>query len=293
MVIRKSFAALGLVIGLMTGCGGDNFNGSYIAKPRLAGVPAMDVDGDRALFVLVDKRTSEFSEILEFDVSYKDNKMFLDVEGGGPRLVYARGVDERGLECLNCKDYPRTIMPNKFMPSSKALGLEGGLREQQEEERAKEEEKNRAFLKRQEENAKAEAEAEAKSKVKAEAAQARIEEETKKLGPFEGVWVVVKQPKTHSDLRTFIIDSDSGVTQRFYHTWNEESDHKMLFEVTGGDFVWVIPTAENQRYKLNAEGNELRCISCAREEVWLKLDPSKANDRSHLEKLANRLQKAG
>ncbi|KSM65103.1 hypothetical protein APA70_22170 [Pseudomonas aeruginosa] len=140
--------------------------------------------------------------------------MFLDIEGGGPRFVYARGVDERGLECLNCKDYPRTIMPNKFMRASKALGLEGGLREQQEEERAKEEEENRAFLKWQEENAKAEAEAKAKAKakVKAEAAQARIEEETKKLGPFEGVWVVVKQPKTLSDLRTFIIDSDSGVT---------------------------------------------------------------------------------
>lgn len=292
MATRKSFFALGLIIGLMTGCGGDNFNGSYIAEPRLASVPAMDVDGDKALFVLVDKRTSEFREIIKFDVSYKDNKMFLDVEGGGPRLVYARSVDERGLKCLNCEDYGRTIMPTNFRPASKNLGLEDGLREQKKEERAKEEEENRAFLKRKEENDKAEAKAKAESKVKAEAAQARVEEQTKKLGPFEGVWVVVKEPKTLSDLRAFIIDRDSGVTQRFYHEWNEESEYKMLFEVTDGDFVWVIPTEENKRYRLNSEGNELRCITCAQDAVWLKLDPSKANDRSHLEKLANSLQKA-
>lgn len=293
MVTRKSFVALGLFIGLVTGCGGENFNGSYLAKPSRNGTPAMNVDGDRALFVFIDRQTSEFKAVTKFDVSYKDQKMFLDVEDGGPRFVYTRSVDERGLECLNCEDFGRTMMPTEWISASKHLDLEAGLKEQEEEKRARLEEEEKAFLKRQEENAKAEAKAKAKAEAKHEAALARIEDETKKLGPFEGAWVVVKQPGVLSDVRTWIIDRDSGVFQRFYNESSSKGfyEYKMLFEVADGELVLVIPQEENKRYTLNAEGNQLRCNTCDRVDVWLKLDPSKVNDKNHIEKLATKLTK--
>lgn len=293
MITRKSFVALGLVIGLVTGCGGDNFNGSYLTNPSRTGTPAMNVDGDRALFVLIDSQTSEFKEVIKFDVSYKDQKMFLDVQSGGPRFVYTRSVDERGLECLNCEDFGRTMMPTKWASASKHLDLEAALKEQEEIEKARWEEEEKAFLKRQEENAKAEKKAKADAEAKYEAALARLEDEAKKLGPFEGTWVVVQQPGRLSGLTTWTIDRDSGLVQRFYGEIYSEGflDYKILFEVTDGELVRVIPRQENKRYTLNAEGNQLRCNTCNREDVWLKLDPNKVNDISHIEQLATQLIK--
>lgn len=291
MIIRKSFVVLGMFIGLVTGCGGESFDGSYLAEPSKDGAPVMNIDGDRALLVLIDRQTSEFKWAARFDVSYKEEKMFLDVDGGGPRFVYGRGVDERGLECLNCEDFRRTPMPTKWAYLPEHFDLEAGLKEQEEEERVRQEEEEKNFLKQKEEEEKAAAEANVQAKAKAEAGLARIEDEKKELGPFEGAWVKLQQPRTLTSLVTWFIDRDSGLTQRIYHRGSTQrmSEYEMIFEVTDGELVWILPRQENKSYKINAEGNQLRCSTCARDEVWLKIDPDKYNDRSYLEEVATQL----
>lgn len=136
MITRKSFVALGLVVGLVTGCSGENFDGSYISIPTRTETPAFRVDGDKALFVMVDRKSSNFNSVKRYTVSYKEEKMFLDPDGGGLRLVYARGIDEQGLDCLNCKDFHKSPMPTKWHPTSGDLDLEAGVKEMEENEKA-------------------------------------------------------------------------------------------------------------------------------------------------------------
>lgn len=135
MITRTHFVALGLTIGTLTGCGGEEFNGSYLAKSSKDGRPILTIEDERAVYVRVDPNTFEFKDVTKFKVSYHDKKMFLDAEDGGPRFVYKRGVDRLGLECGNCEEYA-SAMPSAWVYSSKHIDLDASLKEQEEEARA-------------------------------------------------------------------------------------------------------------------------------------------------------------
>lgn len=235
----------------------------------------MDIDGDSALIVLVNGQTSKYEWASRYEVSYSEGKMFLDPDNDSPRTVYGRSVDELGLECLNCDEIRGNKMPTRWHGVSEDFDLEANLEKQLEEARIEREEKDKAY-----------AESKAKKEKRFKAAQARIEDERTKLGPLEGIWVGLRDSNL-SPLNTFHIDPDSGIFFRRHDpNTGSFSDFEMVFEVTDGALVIVERLADSSTYTLNAEGNLLRCSTCGGVAAWLKIDSSKINDVSYINKIS-------
>lgn len=93
--------AAAVAASLLTGCGEEDFTGAYrYTLPSQALV--LNVQGDQAtVFAEINDRVELRSK---FKVSVKGEKLLLDSEKGSARVVMKRNVDERSLDCLNCKE---------------------------------------------------------------------------------------------------------------------------------------------------------------------------------------------
>lgn len=151
------FSVATIAASLLVGCGEEDFTGSY--RHVMAGQSlVLDIRGSKAkVFAEIDGRVFARSDL---NVSVKGEKLFLDSEDGADRVVMKRNVDERSLDCLNCKvmSFVQDEVLWKFDPKG-PYDLDQLLRDQarKDEEdaanqarKAKEEAANRAIREKEE-----------------------------------------------------------------------------------------------------------------------------------------------
>lgn len=93
--------AAAVAASLLTGCGEEDFTGAYrFTLPSEALV--LNIQGNQAAVFAETKGRIALRST--FEVSVKGEKLFLDSEKSSTRVVMKRNVDERSLDCLNCKE---------------------------------------------------------------------------------------------------------------------------------------------------------------------------------------------
>lgn len=245
-----------LAIGSLAGCGGEDFSGAYSADGPYGKYIVLNVSDDNAKIFLLNKSTTEISAVTDFTVDYKSEKMILDSVKENIRFVFKRGVDERGLDCLNCNDMSPRFPAKWDFANAEPYDIDAMLKDQEEQRQAevKEAEKRRAEL--------------------------------AELVIFEGDWVAKRYTKDDSLFIMSIYPSKGVKHWAFnYQTAGKivERDHK--FEVDGKDLV-IIFNDSTVRYSLSGDGKELVCTNCESEKNWFKADPVKVNDLDYARKLA-------
>nr|WP_059392995.1 hypothetical protein [Pseudomonas toyotomiensis] len=89
-----------VAVSLLSGCGEEDFTGAY--RYTLPGEAlVLNIEGGEAkVFAEKEGRVLLRSTLT---ASVKDEKLFLDTADDAKRVVMKRNVDERSLDCLNCK----------------------------------------------------------------------------------------------------------------------------------------------------------------------------------------------
>lgn len=97
------FASVAVAGAVITGCSGEEFTGAYRYQEQSSkGAMVLNIHGDEAE-IFADIVTSGIKPVGKLSVSQKDGKLLLDDKNSSLRLVMKRNVDERSLDCLNCK----------------------------------------------------------------------------------------------------------------------------------------------------------------------------------------------
>lgn len=119
------------VLGL-SGCGGDDFDGVYLAEGGFARPDfALSIHGDSAEAISVNKETGEFSgRPTFFEVSYKNETALLDSTTDNLKLSFKRAEDQRGLTCINCGSFG--LKENWRFVKDEPLDIESIMEEQHE-----------------------------------------------------------------------------------------------------------------------------------------------------------------
>lgn len=245
-----------LAIGSLAGCSGEDFSGAYRADGPYGKHIVLNISDDNAKIFLLNKSTAEISAVTDFTVDYKSEKMILDSVKENVRFVFKRGVDERGLDCLNCNDMSPRFPAKWDFANSEPFDIDTMLKEQEENRQAaaKEAEKRRA--------------------------------EAAKLTRFEGDWVAKRYSKDDS-LFIMSISPAKGVK---HWAFNYTSAAKIVerdqrFEVDGSELV-IRFSDSTVNYALSDDGKELICTNCESEKNWFKADPVKVNNLDYARKLA-------
>lgn len=247
------------VLGL-SGCGGDDFDGVYLAEGGFARPDfALSIHGDSAEAISVNKETGEFSgRPTFFDVSYKNETALLDSTTDNLKLSFKRAEDQRGLTCINCGGFG--LKENWRFVKDEPLDIESIMEEQHE---------------------RLQAARKAKEELRASAA---------KLEKFKGDWVgtrafyddslIIRSISTESGIDTYVFNYHSGVKQVEY-----SND----FEVDGDKLVLKFKDDEVMEYVLEDNGEKLRCVSCSSDGsylTYLKADSERINNQSYARELA-------
>jgi hypothetical protein len=266
----SKFTAIVVTGALLAGCGDEDFTGAYRFKDAgMSGALVLNVHGDEAE-LFGDLGEGGIKPLGKMKVSVKDEKLLLDSMGDSTRLVMKRNVDERSLDCLNCKvlRMPADELVWAYDPKG-PYDLDQMLKEQAR----KNEEALNAELERLQKEA---------------LEQAHRESEAQKLTSYEGDWVY--QRTTKLDPLTIM-----GIWRaKKVRVWSfkfENMDHRLgyetpAFEVTdAGLKIGDGPKA--RLYSLSADKNELTCVDCKAPERWAKADPKKElSDRKYAREMA-------
>lgn len=242
---RLGIAAL--VIGSLGGCGGNDFSGSYGAEGPYGKNVVLNITGDAAKIYLADKATSKIGGIHDFKVSYKDEKMLLDETKSNERIVFKRNVDERGLDCLNCRDFGMAI--KWVLVSPKPYDVDSMLKKQRETEQTK-------------------------------------QKATLELINFAGVWVLKRQYKEDPlEVLSVTIDGDIKQSNFNYSTAGKmiELHHSYKIE----DNVLKLLRQDNStNYVKSDDGGKLSCVNCKPEHYFVRANAMKVDDINYTRALA-------
>jgi len=261
--------AVGVAGAFLAACGGEDFTGAYRFKDsNMNAAMVLNVHGDDAeLFVDFGNRIKPYGKL---KVSVNDGKLLLDEVNGTTRLAMRRNVDERNLDCLNCKvlgmkkdEYVWTYDPKGPYDVAQML---------KEQDRKNEEAMNAEL-----------------EKIQQKALEkGRRDAQAPKLTPYEGDWVYQRTTKTDP----LTIMSIWRKTQ--IKNWSfkfENLDYRLgqeipSFEVTdAGLKIGDGPKAH--LYTLSADRTILTCMDCSNLERWAKADPKKdLSDRHYARQMA-------
>ncbi len=254
---------------LLAGCGGEDFSGAYRFKvPGADRIMVLNVHGDEAEIFAEENRGARIKPLVKMKASVKGEKLLLDDLNSSERLALQRNVDERSLDCLNCKVL--NIKDGalwKYDPKG-PYDVAQLLKDQARKD-------------------------EAALNAQMERMQQQIidnvnrEKEAAKLTPYEGEWVYQRMSKRDS-LSIMTIWRKSQVKQ---WAFNFESMDRLghdlpVFEVTEAGLKIGKP-GEARMYTLSADKQILTCVDCAKTERWVKADPKKdLSDRHYARQLA-------
>jgi len=262
----SAFIAAGI---LLSGCGGEDFTGAYRLKEKgMNGTMVLNIHGDNAE-LFGDLGKDGIKPLGKMNVSVKDKKLILDDKNSSARIVMQRNVDERSLDCLNCKVLGMRSDEYVWEYDSKGpYNLDQLLKEQA----IKKEEAFNAEL----------------QKIQKEALeQARRDLEAKKLTPYEGDWVYQRTTK-YDPLTIMGIwrEKQIRVWSFKFETFDRLGYETPGFEVTdSGLKIGEGPDAK--MYALSADKKLLTCKDCNKPEAWAKADPNKnLSDRQYAHEMA-------
>lgn len=102
--LRKTTAAL-VASTLLSACGGEDFTGAYrVTAPSSKSTMIINVRGENAE-VFVENKDGRIIPGPKLIATIKGKKLLLGDTQSGQRLALTRNVDERSLDCLNCKAF--------------------------------------------------------------------------------------------------------------------------------------------------------------------------------------------
>ncbi|OOV91454.1 hypothetical protein [Pseudomonas sp. MF4836] len=256
---------------LLAGCGGDNFTGAYRFKsPNSERTMVLNVHGDEAEIFGQEGAEGRIKPLVKMKVSVKGEKLLLDDVNGTERLALKRNVDERSLDCLNCKVLgikDETLW--KFDPKG-PYDVEQMLKDQA---RKDEEALNAKMQKMQEQILE----------------DAKRGQAAAKLGPYEGEWVYQRVSKQDPlSIMTILRKSQIKQWSFNFESMDRLSQMNPGFEVTDtGLKIGTEPKAH--LYTLSADKKSLSCVDCPQPQRWAKADPNKdLSDRHYARQMAGR-----
>lgn len=243
---------------LLAACGGEDFTGAYQFKDsNMNGTMVLNVHGDAAE-LFADYGKDGIKPIGKMRVSVKDEKLLLDDVNGPTRLAMKRNVDERSLDCLNCKVLGMKTDEHVWKYDPKGpYDVDQMLKEQAR----KREEAMNAELEKMQQNA---------------LEQGRRNLEAPKLEPYEGDWVYQRTMK-QAPLTIMTIWRKSQIKSWSFEF--ENMDRRLGHEVPGFEVtdagLKIGDGSKAHLYTLNADKQVLICMDCNRPERWAKADPKK------------------
>ncbi|WP_122321185.1 hypothetical protein [Pseudomonas amygdali] len=261
-----AFAVAGSVL---AGCGGEDFSGAYrLTESGMQGEMVLNIHGDEAE-LFADFGAGGIKPLGKMRVSVKDAKLLLDDVNGSTRLAMKRNVDERSLDCLNCKllSAKKDDPVWKYDPKG-PYDVDQMLKEQ---------------ARKREEALNAELEKMRKDTLE----QGRRNSEALKLTPYEGDWVYQRTTKKEhvvimgvwrkEQIRVWSFDVES---------FNPRGKKTPGFEVTDAG-LRIGNDSKMHLYTLSADKKILTCQDCAIPEHWAKADPKKdLSDRYYAREMA-------
>lgn len=266
------FASVAVAGAVITGCGGEDFSGAYRYHEQISkGAMVLNIHGDEAE-IFADIVASGIKPVGKLSVSQKDGKLILDDKNSSLRLMMKRNVDERSLDCLNCKVLGLRADGLVWNYDPKGpYDLDQLLKEQ---------------ARKREEALNAELEMMQKEALE----KGRRDMEARKLAPFEGDWVL--QRATKYDPLTIMgvwRTKQIRVWSFKYETMDRLSYELPGFEVTDAGLK-IGEESKEQLYSLSADKKVLSCINCSKPMIWAKADPKKdLSDRHYARQMAGYL----
>ena len=251
-------------------CGGEDFTGSYraVASSNSEVELVLNVHGNEAELIRQELNSGQIKPLVKMAVSVKDGKLLLDDVNSTERLALKRNVDERSLDCLNCRILRlKDDVVWKFDPKG-PYDVEQMLKDQALKN---EEALNAELLKIQERALE----------------QGRRDLEAPKLAPYEGEWVYQRTSKK-DPLTIMTIWRKSQIKS---WSFKFESMSRLQHDVPGfeitDDGLKIGAGAKSKLYSLSADKKTLSCVSCAQPERWVKADPRKdLSDRNYARQMA-------
>lgn len=247
------FGVVILAVGSLAGCSDDDFSGAYSTDGPYGKQVILNISSNEAKILLVHPSKMEISDITDFEVSYKNEKLLLDYAKENIRLTFKRSEDERGLNCLNCNDGTLRLPAKWTLLNQEPYDVEAMLRDQEERR------------------------------------QAAIQE-ARKLDKFNGDWVSKRRYK-ESPLLIMSISPREGVIHRVFNYSNATKvlETSRAFKFDGDEIVFP-PDDSETRYALSADGTKLSCTNCTSENDWVKADPRKIKNFDYTRNLAGNPQ---
>ncbi|KKI25045.1 hypothetical protein APX70_00042 [Pseudomonas syringae pv. maculicola] len=269
--MRNFFKLMAVAVAgsVVAACGGEDFTGTYRLKESgMQGEMVLNIHGDEAE-LLADFGKGGIKPLGKMRVSVKDQKLFLDDVNGPTRLALKRNVDERSLDCLNCKllSTKKDDPVWRYDPKG-PYNVEQMLKEQ---------------ARKREEALNAEME-----KIGQEALKKGLRDiEASKLALYEGDWVYQRTTKKDyliimgvwrkEQVRVWSFDFDS---------FDSRGKKTPGFEVTDIG-LRIGDDSKMHLYTLSADKKILTCQDCAKPERWSKSDPKKElSDRHYAREMA-------
>ncbi|WP_280043266.1 hypothetical protein [Pseudomonas sp. Hg5Tf] len=266
------FASVAVAGAVITGCGGEDFTGAYRYHEQISkGAMVLNIHGDEAE-IFADIVASGIKPVGKLSVSQKDGKLILDDKNSSLRLVMKRNVDERSLDCLNCKvlGLKADGLVWNYDPKG-PYDVDQLLKEQA---RKREEVLNAELEKMQ----------------KGALEKGRRDMESRKLTPFEGDWVYQRATK-YEPLTIMGIwrNKQVRVWSFKYETMDRLSYEVPDFEVTEVGLK-VGEGSSAKLYVLSADNKILSCSNCNKPKVWVKADPKRdLSNRNYAREMAGKL----
>lgn len=263
------FASVAVAGAVITGCGGEDFTGAYRYHEQISkGAMVLNIHGDEAE-IFADIVASGIKPVGKLSVSQKDGKLILDDKNSSLRLVMKRNVDERSLDCLNCKVLG--LRADGLVWNYDPKGPYDVDQLLKEQARKREEALNAELEKMQKEALE----------------KGRRDIEARKLAPFEGDWVYQRATK-HDPLTIMGVwrSKQVRVWSFKYETMDRLSYELPSFEVAEASLK-VGEGSIAKLYSLSSDKQMLTCINCEKPMTWIKADPKKdLSDRNYARKMA-------
>jgi hypothetical protein len=268
-IVHKLAAAI-VACSLLAACGSEDFTGAYRFKNSNSDkAMVLNIHGGEAELFAEDGHDGRIKPLIQLKVSSKGEKLLLDNLSGTERLALKRNVDERSLDCLNCKvlGMKEDAAVWKYDPKG-PFDVAQLLKDQAR----KDEDALNAEMKKTQDRL---------------LEQAKRDEQAAKLAPYEGDWV--NQRVTKQD--PLSIMTIWRKTQIKAWSFNFENMNRLgqgvpNFEITdAGLKIGDSPNAH--LYTLSPDKQTLTCVDCVKPQRWAKADPKKdLSDRRYAREMA-------
>lgn len=258
MRILHKLAATIVACSFLAACGSEDFTGAYRFKnSNSEKAMVLNVHGAEAELLAEDGRDGRIKPLIKLKVSSKGEKLLLDNLSGTERLTMKRNVDERSLDCLNCR-----VLGMKEDAAIWKYDPKGPFDVAQllKDQARKDEDALNAEMQRTQDRL---------------LEQAKRDEQATKLSPYEGDWVNKRATKQDPlSIMTIWRKTKIKAWSFNFEDMNPLGQGIPNFEINDAGLK-IGDGPEAHIYTLSLDKQTLNCMDCARQQRWAKADPKK------------------